>query len=100
MDEEKKRTQEETFNVGPFSLLTKSVKANNEVLIALRNNRKLLGRVKAFDRHMNMVMENVQEVWTEMPRKGKAGKPITKNRYIPKMFLRGDSVIYILKNPN
>lgn len=49
---------------------------------------------------MNMVMENVQEVWTEMPKKGKHGKPMTKTRYIPKMFLRGDSVIYILKNPN
>lgn len=56
MEDEKKRPQEETFNVGPFSLLTKSVKANNEILIALRNNKKLLGRVKAFDRHMNMVM--------------------------------------------
>lgn len=86
--------------MGPFSLLTKSVKANNEILIALRNNKKLLGRVKAFDRHMNMVMENVQEVWTEMPKKGKGGKPMTKTRYIPKMFLRGDSVIYVLKNPN
>ena len=47
-----------------------------------------------------MVMENVQEVWTEMPKKGKHGKPMTKTRYIPKMFLRGDSVIYVLKNPN
>ena len=35
-----------------------------------------------------------------MPKKGKSGKAITKNRFIPKMFLRGDSVIYILKNPN
>ena len=35
-----------------------------------------------------------------MPKKGKHGKPMTKTRYIPKMFLRGDSVIYILKNPN
>jgi small nuclear ribonucleoprotein D2 len=68
-------------------------------LIALRNNKKLLGKVKAFDRHMNMVMENVQEVWTEMPRKGKKGVPVTKSRFIPKMFLRGDSVIYVLKNP-
>ena len=25
----------------------------------LRNNRKLLARVKAFDRHMNMILENV-----------------------------------------
>ena len=48
---------------------------------------------------MNMVMENVQEVWTEMPRKGKKGSAVTKSRYIPKMFLRGDSVIYVLKNP-
>lgn len=56
MEDEKKRPQEETFNVGPFSLLTKSVKANNEILIALRNNKKLLGKVKAFDRHMNMVL--------------------------------------------
>ena len=45
--EEKPKIQEDNFNVGPFSLLTKSVKANNEVLIALRNNKKLLGKVKA-----------------------------------------------------
>lgn len=85
--------------MGPFSLLTKSVKGNNDVLIALRNNKKLLGKVKAFDRHMNMVMENVQEIWTEMPKKGKKGTIMTKKRFIPKMFLRGDSIIYVLKNP-
>jgi small nuclear ribonucleoprotein D2 len=32
------------------------------VLISLRNNKKLLARVKAFDRHANMVLENVKEV--------------------------------------
>ena len=37
-----------------------------QVLINCRNNRKLLGRVKAFDRHCNMVMENVKEMWTEV----------------------------------
>ena len=36
-----------------------------QVLINCRNNRKLLGRVKAFDRHCNMVLENVKEMWTE-----------------------------------
>ena len=100
MEEDKpKVVQEETFNVGPFSLLTKSVKGNNDVLIALRNNKKLMGKVKAFDRHMNMVLENVQEIWTEMPKKGKKGTIMTKKRFIPKMFLRGDSIIYVLKNP-
>jgi len=31
-----------------------------EVLINCRNNRKILARVKAFDRHSNMVLENVR----------------------------------------
>ena len=30
-----------------------------QVLINVRNNHKLLARVKAFDRHCNMVLENV-----------------------------------------
>ena len=37
-----------------------------QVLINCRNNRKLLGRVKAFDRHCNMILENVKEMWTEV----------------------------------
>jgi small nuclear ribonucleoprotein (snRNP)-like protein len=41
---------------------------NPRVLINCRNNRKLLGRVKAFDRHCNMVLENVKEIWTEVGR--------------------------------
>lgn len=29
----------------------------------------------------------------------KKGKPVNKDRFIAKMFLRGDSVILVLKNP-
>ena len=56
--------------------------------------------MKAFDRHCNMVLENVKEMWTEMPQgaKGKGAKPINKDRFISKMFLRGDSVILVLRN--
>ena len=38
------------------------------MLINCRNNKKLLCRVKAFDRHLNMVLENVKEMWTETPK--------------------------------
>ena len=57
--------------------------------------------MKAFDRHMNMVLESVLEMWTEMPKKGKGkrARPQYKERYIPKLFLRGDSVIIVIKNP-
>ena len=69
--EELERREEEEFNTGPLSVLTQSVKNNTQVLINCRNNKKLLGRVKAFDRHCNMVLENVKEMWTELPRTGK-----------------------------
>ena len=72
-----------------------SVKNNTQVLISLRNNHKLLGRVRAFDRHMNMVLESVKELWTEQTKKegGKRGRPVNKDRVISKLFLRGDNVI-------
>ncbi|ETN58252.1 hypothetical protein AND_010161 [Anopheles darlingi] len=100
--EELARQEEEEFNTGPLSVLTQSVKNNTQVLINCRNNKKLLGRVKAFDRHCNMVLENVKEMWTEIPRTGKGkkkAKPVNKDRFISKMFLRGDSVILVLRNP-
>merc|ERR1712138_84759 len=94
--------EEEEFAKGPLSILTKSVKNNTQVLINVRNNHKLLARVKAFDRHCNMVLENVKEMWVEVPKSGKGkkkAKPVNKDRFISKMFLRGDSVILVLKNP-
>ncbi|ESR57595.1 hypothetical protein CICLE_v10022968mg [Citrus x clementina] len=86
------KTEEEEFNTGPLSVLMMSVK----------NNTQLLGRVRAFDRHCNMVLENVREMWTELPKTGKGKKkalPVNKDRFISKMFLRGDSVIIVLRNP-
>ena len=48
------------------------------------------------------VLENVKEMWTETPKTGKGKKkstPINKDRYISKLFLRGDTVILVLRNP-
>jgi small nuclear ribonucleoprotein D2 len=77
------------FHNGPLSVLNTAV-----------NNRKLLARIKAFDRHSNMVLINVKEMWTETPMSasGKKGKPINKDRFISKMFLRGDNVVLVLRN--
>lgn len=47
-----------------------------------------------------MVLENVKEMWTETPKHGKGqkqGKPVNKERFISKMFLRGDSVILVMR---
>ncbi|KAJ2961634.1 hypothetical protein NQZ79_g3203 [Umbelopsis isabellina] len=92
---ELREIEEQEFNTGPLSVLQLAVKNNSQVLINCRNNRKLLARVKAFDRHCNMVLENVKEMWTETPKsgKGKKAKPVNKDRFISKMFLRGDTVV-------
>uniref|UniRef100_A0A8C2LG88 Small nuclear ribonucleoprotein Sm D2 n=1 Tax=Cricetulus griseus TaxID=10029 RepID=A0A8C2LG88_CRIGR len=94
--EELQKPEEEEFNTGPLSVLTQSVKNNTQVLINCGNNKKLLGR------HCNMALENVKEMWTEVPKSGKGkkkSKPINKGHYISKMFLSGDSVIVVLRNP-
>lgn len=38
------------------------------------------------------MLENAKEMWTEIP-KGKGKKPVNKDRFISKLFIRGDSVI-------
>ena len=103
-EEQVRRLEEEEFTSGPLSVLTLAVQTHSQVLINCRNNKKLLARVKAFDRHFNMVLENVKEMWTEVPRGGSAGKggkklkPVNKDRFISKMFLRGDSVILVVRS--
>ncbi|GFZ46117.1 Small nuclear ribonucleoprotein Sm D2 [Saitozyma sp. JCM 24511] len=98
LDESQIRELEEyEISQGPLSVLQQAVRNQSQVLISLRNNKKLLARVKAFDRHANMVLENVKEMWVETP-KGKDKKPVNKDRFISKLFLRGDSVILVLRN--
>mgnify|MGYP002865809857 CR=1 FL=1 len=102
-DEEKNRekNEEEMINEGPLSLLKEAVRTNRQILIYCRNNRKLLGRIRAFDRHMNIILEAVCEIWSEMMKgKSKTHKLRNRERFISKMFLRGDSIILIVKNPN
>lgn len=81
--------EEYEFSSGPLSILQTAVRSHTQVLISIRNNRKLLARVKAFDRHCNMVLENVKEMWTETPRNadGKKGRPVNKDRFISKMYV-------------
>lgn len=63
LDEAQIRELEEwEISQGPLSVLQQAVRNQSQVLISLRNNKKLLARVKAFDRHSNMVLENVKEV--------------------------------------
>lgn len=107
-EEELHELEQFEFTKGPLKVLSTAVQNNDTVLISLRNNHKLIAKVKAFDRHCNMVLEKVKDLWSEHPKKTagkKAAKGVVKQqvkvareRYISKMFLRGDSVVVILKH--
>lgn len=61
--EELKAIEVYEFETGPLSIIKRAVKNRSMVLISCRSNKKLLAKVKAFDRHCNMVLENVKEVF-------------------------------------
>jgi len=93
--EQKEDKVQEEFSTGSLKVLSDAMKNNTQILIHCCKNKSLLGRVKAFDRHCNMVLERVKEMRTEYPKTKKGddnSKPmgVTKMREISKMFLRGD----------
>lgn len=48
------------------------------------------------------LLEDVKEMWTETSKGGKGrkrGQAVNKDRFVSKMFLRGDSVILVVSNP-
>lgn len=84
---------EDKYKTGPFSLLYSAVHTpTTRVLILLRNQKRLVARVRAFDRHFNMLLQDGQEISNEKD----AATGEHKLRHIPKLFLRGDTVISVV----
>ena len=66
----------------PLDLLNAS--KGKEVILYLKNNKQFVGVLKAFDIHINIVLDNTKEM-----QDGEAKKNLGLT------FLRGDTIIYI-----
>eukprot|EP00924_Labyrinthula_sp_SR-Ha-C_P002119 maker-scaffold_19-snap-gene-1.3-mRNA-1 protein AED:0.01 eAED:0.01 QI:97/1/1/1/1/1/2/41/97 len=82
---------------GPLTMLKDAINAGTQILVHLRNDHKLVARIKAYDRHCNMILQDVTELWNQ---KGKKKDNALKKREIKQLFVRGDSVVLVIKNPN
>jgi len=76
-----------------MSLISKIIQDKNLAIIFLRNNKKIIAKIKAFDKHFNLILESVRELWNDNSKKISM---TFKERHIGKMILRGDSVILII----
>jgi len=88
-----------TIIPGPFSLLKTITYSNSKIIVSSNDNHKFYGYLKGFDRHSNLFLEDVTEIWKEeiKVKNRKTKKTILKEKFIPKMFFRGDSIIMIAK---
>jgi len=66
----------------PFDLLNNSM--HKAVLVRLKGTRHLRGKLMAFDQHMNLVMEDTEEL---------EGDDV--NSKIGTVIVRGDNILYI-----
>jgi len=66
----------------PFDMLNNAI--NKQVLILLKDNVQIRGKLKAFDVHMNIVLEDAEEL--------KDGK--SKTKYV-ETLVRGDNLVWV-----
>lgn len=67
----------------PFDLLNKSI--GQQVLVRLKNNAGIRGKIVAFDAHMNLVMEDSEELNDGGELKVKLGT----------ILLRGGNILFV-----
>ena len=66
----------------PFDLLNKVL--GQQVLVRLKNNLNIRGRIISFDAHMNIVMENAEEL-----------DDGEKRKKLGTILLRGGNIIFV-----
>lgn len=77
----------------PFQLITDAVNGKETVLVSMRNGHKLEGRVCAFDRHFNMILEDAEEYYFE----GDKSSAVRRSLPHKRMLIRGDNVIVVIR---
>ena len=70
---------------------------DERVLIKCRGGRELEGKLHAFDEHLNMVLEDVEEKVTTVEIDEDTDEELvsTQQREIEMLFVRGDAIILV-----
>mmetsp|Transcript_127267 Transcript_127267/g.179623 ORF Transcript_127267/g.179623 Transcript_127267/m.179623 type:complete len:97 (+) Transcript_127267:173-463(+) len=79
----------------PIDLVRLSL--DERVVVKMRNDRELVGKLHAYDQHLNMVLGDVEETITSMEVDEETFEELitTEKREIKMLFVRGDGIILI-----
>jgi small nuclear ribonucleoprotein (snRNP)-like protein len=84
----------------PLDALNKS--RGKRVIVELKNNRQYIGKLEAFDIHVNVVLNDAEEHVEEIEEKEVEGKKVSVKtgnkvlkRKIGTVFIRGDTITII-----
>lgn len=70
---------------------------SKQIYIKLRNDRELVGKLNAYDQHLNMILEDAEETHTSVELDEETYEQVYKQskRSMPMVFIRGDGVILL-----
>ena len=87
--------EEEVAVKEPLDLVRLSL--DEHVLVKLKGDRELCGKLHAYDQHLNIILGDVEETVTSTEIDEETFEEIikTKKRMLPFLFVRGDGVILI-----
>ena len=70
----------------PFDLLNEAI--GHQVLIQLKNGMQIRAKLLAFDAHMNLALDEAEEI-----------EGVETKRKLGRMLIRGDTVIFVSPSP-
>jgi U6 snRNA-associated Sm-like protein LSm3 len=82
--------------VEPLDLVRLSL--DERIYVKLRGDRELIGRLHAYDQHLNMVLGDVEETRTVVETDGDKETVRKVKRESEMLFVRGDGVILVSIN--
>mmetsp|Transcript_36957 Transcript_36957/g.96809 ORF Transcript_36957/g.96809 Transcript_36957/m.96809 type:complete len:97 (+) Transcript_36957:117-407(+) len=79
----------------PIDLVRLSL--DERVVVKMRNDRELVGKLHAYDQHLNMVLGDVEETITSMEVDEETFEELitTEKRQVKMLFVRGDGIILV-----
>jgi small nuclear ribonucleoprotein (snRNP)-like protein len=97
------RVRAATHAEGPMSVLRRLLSERRRARVVIRRSHSVRGHcdgfIRAFDKHMNMVLLDVSERFSRLEWRGRERVEVWRTRHARQLLLRGDNVVSVYAAP-